>query len=121
MVTTAPTSPLALSPENPMGRAMMGCLICQVIVFALAFPGMVVVSHTPVWLACVGTIVTVLLCLAAAARIRTPLGYLLGWAAQIAGILMGFLTPMMFFAGGLFAVIWLVTFVLGRRLESRTV
>ena len=41
--------------------------------------------------------------------------------AQIAGILMGFLTPMMFFAGGLFAVIWLVTFVLGRRLESRTV
>lgn len=111
-------SPLALAPTNPMSRAMAACLVCQVIVFVLAFPGMVVVSHTPVWMAAVGTAVPMLLALAACARLRRPGGYALGWLAQVAGVLMGLLTPMMWFAGGLFAVIWTISFVLGRRLEQ---
>lgn len=119
MVTAKSSSPLALAPSNPMNRAMAACLACQVIVFILAFPGMVIVSHTPVWLACVGTIVPLVLCVAACARLKKPGGYLLGWITEAAGVAMGFLTSMMFVAGGLFLVIWTVSFILGRKLESQ--
>lgn len=120
MVTSTASGPLNLAPSNPMNRATAGTLICEVIVFGLAFPGMVIVSNTAVWLACVGTIVPCLLCLAACATLRRPIGYPLGWLAQLCGVLMGFLTPMMFVMGGIFLVLWVLGFVLGKRLETRT-
>lgn len=109
---------MRLTPENPMNRAMAATLVCQAIVFALAFPGMVMVSNVSVLMACLGTVVPVLLCLAGCARLRRPEGYPLGWLAQLSGILMGLLTPMMYAVGVMFAVIWTASFVMGRRLEG---
>ncbi|MEL4505964.1 DUF4233 domain-containing protein [Luteococcus sp. H138] len=111
---------LALAPDNPMNRAMSGCLIMEVIVFGLAFPGMVMVSEVSVPLAAASCIIACLLCILAAARIKTPLGYALGWAAQLVGIALGFLTPMMFVVGLMFLTIWAASFMMGRRLESNT-
>lgn len=111
---------LALTPSNPMNRAMSGCLIMEVIVFGLAFPGMIMISDVSVLLAAASCIVACLLCIVAAARIKTPLGYALGWAAQLAGVALGFLTPMMFVVGLMFLAIWAASFVMGRRLETNT-
>jgi membrane protein implicated in regulation of membrane protease activity len=46
-------------------------------------------------------------------------GYILGWAAQLAGLALGFLTATMFIVGALFAAVWVLSFVLGKRLDSR--
>ena len=59
------------------------------------------------------------LALAAAGLLRKPIGYPLGWLAQPAGILLGFLTPAMFVVGAMFAALWIVSFVLGKRLDGR--
>ncbi|MFC6358654.1 DUF4233 domain-containing protein [Luteococcus peritonei] len=109
---------MSLAPDNPMNRAMLSTLVCEAIVFGLAFPGMVIVSEISVLAAALGTGLAVLLCLLACARLRRPEGYPLAWAAQAAGVLLGFLTPMMFLVGAMFLAIWVVSFVLGRRIEA---
>lgn len=107
-----------LAPDNPMNRAMAITLACEVIVFVLAFPGMVWVSHVSLAAAAVGCGLGILLCVAAMARLRRPDGYPIAWAAQLVGVLLGFLTPAMFLMGAIFLVIWVVSFVLGRRIEA---
>jgi hypothetical protein len=44
--------------------------------------------------------------LVAAALLRSRVGYVLGWIAQVAGLALGLLTPMMFIVGTLFAAVW---------------
>ncbi len=60
-----------------------------------------------------------LLALVAAGMLRQPWGYPLGWVAQIAGIALGLLTSAMFVVGAMFAAIWLISFVLGKKLDAR--
>ncbi len=45
-------------------------------------------------------------------------GYLLGSVLQILIIGYGFVVPMMFYMGGLFAILWVVAIYLGRRGEA---
>jgi len=59
-----------------------------------------------------------LLALAAAATLRGRLGLPLGWLTQAVAVGLGFATPMMFLMGGVFALLWSVAFVLGRRLDA---
>ena len=56
--------------------------------------------------------------IAVMARLRRPDGYPIAWAAQLVAVLLGFLTPAMFLMGAIFLVIWVVSFVLGRRIEA---
>jgi hypothetical protein len=60
-----------------------------------------------------------LLAILAAGLLRSRVGYILGWAAQLAGLALGFLTSTMFIVGALFAAVWVLSFVLGKRLDSR--
>ena len=45
--------------------------------------------------------------------------HLLGWAAQVAAVSLGVLTPWMYAMGIIFALIWIMSFVLGKRLDAR--
>jgi hypothetical protein len=56
-------------------------------------------------------------CIVAAAMLRSPAGYALGWAIQVAAIALGVLVPMMFFLGAVFAVLWGAADFLGRKIE----
>ena len=49
---------------------------------------------------------------------RRPVGYPLGWLTQAAGIALGVLTPWMYGMGAVFALLWVATMVLGRRLDA---
>ena len=40
-----------------------------------------------------------------------PIGWVLAWLAQVAGLALGFLVDMMFVVGGLFTLLFVVTFV----------
>jgi hypothetical protein len=56
-------------------------------------------------------------CLLTAALLRRPGGYVVGWVVQAAVIASGFWVPVMFFLGGVFAVLWWVALSQGARIE----
>ncbi len=115
-----PASPLALSPKNPMRVPLLSVLLFEVVVFALAIPVMILVSHVDALPAALLGSGSALLALVSAGLLRKPVGYPVGWLAQVAGVLLGFLTPAMFVVGVMFAALWTVSFVLGKRLDART-
>lgn len=108
---------MRLHPQNPMGRVMLSILVFEAVVCGLAIAGMIQVEAMPA-----GTSVLLgggaaLLALAASALLRTPVGYPLGWLTQVVVIVLGVATPMMFAVGGMFGLLWVLVFVLGRRIE----
>ena len=109
---------MRLAPTNPMGRAMLSILAFEAIVFGLAIAGMIQVSDVAVPVAFGLGFGGVALALVAAALLRRPVGYPLGWFTQLVAIGFGFATEMMFVVGGMFALLWVVCFVLGRLIET---
>jgi hypothetical protein len=101
-----------------MGRVMLSILVFEVIVFGLAIAGMIQVSSVTVPVAFGIGAAACLLAIVAAGLLRRPVGYPLGWLTQVVAIALGLATPMMFAVGGMFALLWVVCFVLGRRIET---
>jgi Protein of unknown function (DUF4233) len=56
-------------------------------------------------------------CLLTAGLLRRAWGYAFGWAVQAAVVASGFLVPVMFFLGGVFAVLWWLALSQGARIE----
>jgi hypothetical protein len=107
-----------LSATNPMGRVLMTLLIFEAVTIGLAIPVMIMVSSTPLTVAILAGGGAAVLAVAAAGTLRRPrVGYPLGWATQAAALALGFLTFGMVLMGAMFACLWAVCFVLGRRLE----
>ena len=109
---------MKLAPTNPMGKVMLSVLIFEAMVFGLAIAGMIQVSAVPVSLAFGLGFGSAVLAVVAAAVLRRPAGYALGWLTQLVAIALGFATSMMFWVGGMFALLWVVCFALGRRIET---
>jgi Protein of unknown function (DUF4233) len=108
-----------LSAGNPMRVVLMIVLIFELIVFGLAIPVMILVSGvSPAAAAALGG-GAALLALVAAGLLRSRVGYILGWIAQLVGLTLGFLTPLMFAVGAVLGGVWLLSFILGKRLDSR--
>ena len=109
---------ITLSPGNPMRVVLMTVLIFEMIAFGLAIPVMILVSEVSAAAAAGFGAGTALLALGAAALLRTRVGFLLAWLAQLAGLALGLLTTSMFIVGAIFAAVWVLAFVLGKRLDS---
>jgi hypothetical protein len=107
-----------LASTNPMGRVMLSILVFEAIIFGLAIAGMIQVSALSVQLSFGLGLGAAVLAIVAAALLRCPGGYLLGWLTQAVAVGLGFATPMMFAVGGIFLLLWVVCFVLGRRIET---
>jgi hypothetical protein len=99
---------------------VLAVLVFEAICFGLAIPGMIQVSGLSTGLAFGLGLSGVLLCLAAAGLLRRSIGWPLAWLAQLAGIALGFAVPMMFAVGIMFLLLFVLSFVLGRRLEQRS-
>lgn len=110
---------MTLSPRNPMRVVLLSILIFEVILFGLAVPVMITISDVPGLTAGLSAGSAALLALVAAGLMRRPVGYPLGWLAQVAGLALGLLTTAMFLIGGMFAALWLVSFLLGKRLDEQ--
>ncbi|GAA3569564.1 hypothetical protein GCM10022197_27350 [Microlunatus spumicola] len=114
-----PVLPWTLTPRNPMRVVLLSALLFEFLLFGLSIPVMILVSDaSPAPAALLGSGAAIL-ALVAAGLLRKPVGYPVGWVAQVAGILLGFLTPAMFVVGAMFAALWVVSFVLGKRLDGR--
>lgn len=109
---------LTLLASNPMTKVVVSFLAFEVIVFGLTIPGMILVSGISVAmsvvLGCIGMVASIL----CAVGVPRTWGYLLAWALQIFGILLGLATPMMYAVGIVFAAIWVSIIVLGRRIDG---
>jgi hypothetical protein len=101
-----------------MGRVMMSILIFEAIIFGLAIAGMIQVSSLAVPLSFGLGLGAAALAIVASVLLRRPGGYWLGWLTQVVAIALGFATTMMFWVGGMFVLLWLVCFALGRRIET---
>ena len=109
---------IILSAGNPMRVVLMTVLIFEMIVFGLAIPVMIFVSDVPAAAAAGFGGGAAVLALVAAGLLRSRIGFVLGWLAQLAGLAMGLLTPSMFVVGAIMAGVWVLAFVLGKRLDS---
>ncbi len=100
-------------------RRTLAAAIVSLEAFVVFFAGLVAkdLSHlsTGAALAVFGGLAVA--CLLAAGLLRRPWGYAFGWAVQVAAVATGFLVPVMFFLGGLFAVLWFVALQQGARIE----
>jgi hypothetical protein len=110
---------IILSAGNPMRVVLMTVLIFEMIVFGLAIPVMIFISNVPAAAAAGFGAGAAVLALVAAGLLRSGVGYVLGWLTQLAGLALGFLTTLMFVVGMLLAAVWVLAFVLGKRLDSR--
>jgi hypothetical protein len=110
---------IILSPGNPMRVVLMIVLIFEVIVFGLAIPVMISVSNVPAAAAAGFAGGAAVLALVAAGLLRSRVGFVLGWLVQLAGLALGLLTTSMFIVGAILAGVWLLAFVLGKRLDPR--
>ena len=110
---------MTLSPKNPMRVVLLAILAFEVIVFGLAVPVMILLSDVPGLTSGLAGGGAALLALVAAGLMRRPLGYPLGWLTQLVGLGLGLLTSAMFIVGGMFLALWLLSFVLGKRLDEQ--
>ena len=108
-----------LSPRNPMRVVLLAILLFEVIAFGLAVPVMILLSGVPGLTAGLLGGGAALLALVAAGLMRRPAGYPLGWLTQLVGVALGLLTPAMYIAGAMFLALWVLSFVLGRRLDEQ--
>ena len=110
---------MTLRAGNPMRVVLLSLLAFEFILFGLAIPVMILVSGVPAVSAAIFGGGAALLALVAAALMRRPAGYLVGWITQPVGVALGFLTTSMFFVGAMFLALWVISFILGKRLDAQ--
>ena len=109
---------MTLRPGNPMRVVLLAILLFEVVVYGLAIPVMILVSDVSAVYAAVLGGGAALLALVAATLMRRPAGYVVGWITQLVGVALGFLTTAMFLVGAMFLGLWVITFILGKRLDA---
>jgi len=93
-------------------------LTLEAITLGLATPVMITISDVPSERALPLGLGLATLALVTAGLLRARWGYWLGWAVQVGAVGLGLLTPLMWFLGPLFALLWGSADRLGRRIDA---
>jgi len=108
------SEPEARSPRRGMCAAVL-CL--EAIVLGLTTPVMVTLTDVSTSTALVVGLGLAVVCLLLAGMLRGEWAYALGWVVQVAAIGLGFVVPIMFVLGSIFALLWGSAYFLGRKIE----
>lgn len=101
-----------------MNRVAATLLVLEAVVVMLAIPVAIVVSGVEPTVAIPAGLGIGLLCVVSAGLVRRGRpGYVLGSVSQVAAIATGFVVPVMFFLGGLFALLWVVVLRIGPEVD----
>ncbi|GAA3470236.1 DUF4233 domain-containing protein [Nonomuraea roseola] len=100
-----------------LGASVLGM---QAIVVALITPVAIRIQGVAVPVAVTVGIGLAVLCVVAAGLLKRPSGYVVGSLVQVLAIATGFLVPMMFFLGAIFAALWITAIFVARRVEGVT-
>ena len=117
---TEPSSPAEFPPaaERSPRRGMCAAVLSlEAVTLGLTTPVLIAVVDVEVGRALIIGLGLAVACLVVAGMLRGEWAYLLGWLLQLAAIGLGLLIPLMFFLGGLFALLWGMAYFLGRKIE----
>jgi hypothetical protein len=97
---------------------MCAAVLClEAIVLGLTTPVMVTLTDVSTSTALVVGLGLAVVCLLLAGMLRGEWAYALGWVVQLAAIGLGFVVPIMFVLGSIFALLWGSAYFLGRKIE----
>jgi Protein of unknown function (DUF4233) len=100
-------------------RAMCGGVLgLESVILLLTIPVLIAVADVDAAWALATGFGLAGLAIAGAATLRHPYGYWIGHLVQVGAVALGFLVPVMFFLGAIFAALWVLALVLGRRVED---
>jgi undecaprenyl pyrophosphate phosphatase UppP len=102
------------SPKRGMCAAILSL---EAIVLGLTTPVMINLADVPWQTAVAIGLGLCVACLLLAGLLRSEAAYLVGWVIQVAAIALGFVVPMMFVLGAIFALLWGTAYFLGRKIE----
>ncbi len=93
-------------------------LVLEAVVVLLAIAPTIVLTDLPAgWVAAGGAVLAVVAVLVAGS-LRRPGAYRAGFVVQAVVLATGFLLPAMFVVGVVFTALWVMSWVLGRRMEQ---
>ncbi len=107
----------APEPRSPKRGMCAAILSLEAITLGLTTPVMVAVADVGLGAALVIGLGLTVACLLLAGMLRRPWAYAAGWAVQAAAIALGFVIPLMFFLGAVFALLWGMAVHLGNKIE----
>jgi hypothetical protein len=100
-------------------RGMCGAVLgFETVILLLTIPVLIAVADVDAAWALAGGLGLAGLAVVAVASLRQPFGYWLGHAVQVGAVGLGFWVPVMFFLGTVFAALWVLALVLGRRVDE---
>jgi Protein of unknown function (DUF4233) len=100
-------------------RVMCGAVLgFETVILLLTIPVLIAVADVDATWAFVGGLGLAGLAVVAVASLRYAFGYWLGHAVQVGAVGLGFWVPVMFFLGTVFAALWVLALVLGRRVDE---
>lgn len=99
-------------------RGMCAAILClEAIALGLTTPVMISVADVDTGVALSIGLGLMVVCLLLSGMLRKPWAYGAGWAVQVAAVALGFVVPIMFVLGGIFALLWGTADLLGRKIE----
>jgi energy-coupling factor transporter transmembrane protein EcfT len=121
MSTPAPPPPIPAddpertkSPKRSMAAAVLSL---EAIVLGLTTPVLISISSVTTGTALAVGLGLCVVCVVLAGMLRHRWAYAVGWAVQLAAILLGFVIGMMFVLGAIFAILWWGAVALGNKIE----
>ncbi|WP_241248760.1 DUF4233 domain-containing protein [Nocardioides turkmenicus] len=109
---------MATEREKSPRRGMCAAIVSmEGLAVALAAPVMISIGGVSAGLALPLGLGFFVACIVVAGLLRRPWAYWIGWALQVVAIGMGFLITIMFVVGVIFAVLWGMADILGRKIE----
>ena len=104
--------------ERSPRRGMCAAVLClEAITIGLSTPVMITIADVAVGTALFVGLGLAVVCLLLAGMLRSSWAYSAGYVVQVAAIGLGFVVPMMFLLGGVFAALWWGADHLGRKIE----
>ena len=102
------------SPRRGMAAAVLSL---EAITLGLTTPVMITIADVPAGTALTVGLGLAVVCLLLAGMLRAEWAYLVGYGVQVAAIALGFVVPVMFGLGLVFAALWAAADLLGRKIE----
>ena len=108
----------ATSAERSPRRGMCAAVLClEAITLGLTTPVMITIADVSAGTALAVGLGLAVVCLLLAGMLRAEWAYLAGYVVQVAAIGLGFVVPVMFGLGLIFAALWAGADLLGRKIE----
>ena len=103
--------------RSPKRGRCAAILSLEAVALGLTTPVMINLANVPWRTACWIGLGLCVACLVLAGLLRSEIAYVVGWVIQVVAIGLGFVVPMMFVLGAIFALLWGTAYFLGRKIE----